>query len=1399
VSLFCAYFQVIPPHKLHILFILRFFRIRQLKERMLGNLNYFRSIQKRLVIDSLAYGFEDRFQFNADHILRSVSSAAPAPLHPFGQSGGHDPDSKHKGPIRPHCGIGNFLPTDYERSTETFMKFSGLEPRDDVYSWTARRDSDATEQEEIQVADCAGAPIVYDAALTDLKLLEEHLLKIGTVFIDKARNNAKGHDLVDRWAVLLDLHECESAFQLAKRRLLDVLLEAYDHTLEPIHQRSLAQHIFELLELSPSVDLDTDSYFPQACLAHAALLEQKAVLFRSVLQHLSAQANDARTAWSEHHWQYAFSDPAAALRTRGPSAHGAQTFSPSDEQAFRNLKVKASEASSVEMLEFCPNAHLLSALDSSLDAVAERLITLSSQPLDSQWSRLCLARAVVFAAARKWLVLRNCPDISTLFPSVHSSLLQALSKSAMLSGLPLVRFVSQQAGKELSDIRDAAAVASAQHALDNPSNERVNPWTTALYGCVRMLEALRIRQSLLELWYESCVLTSLYLRQATTIGRTPLIFLTPTFRDRKLEERANQRFTARYTPEIKDPQVDALGPQGPYCLAATEFPECLPFNLVDLCKIDTYLSPLLDDSSRQPSVAGTQNNISSAGTAMLLPSTAELWLTSLRRTLSAQNAHLHLLSVAVQFHHVLQAMPLEENDSVIDAGTDPPHSAVLAQNTQDTPGGIFANAANLPLGSSLGSSLLNSSTSLNNTLATTFQIAPGPASESTSQKSPRLSALSETTFLFISEFKLERYWTIAREKEKQDVASAARKQSHEAQSSSRHALQVNAGLSSPLAPAPSTLSSLAIQRGSVLVNFPKRLVEAEAKGPEMLETLCGTLGALTLHVYILETVQLLGKFLYLHFALKIHSPFTCSNDASPGAAEAAAFTAPQDSVDNRPNAPIEDRNGISTQEKARASNDGAASHAAGAAFPGEAVEKGVGRGRGARWDVRDALLHLNSSATVHPASKADTSNPFARPFIAGEAAKAIWGSNGRPKDDCLEVVATLVEELEAPWQDNLRRSDLEQQLFLMEQTSLAAPSSFLWRLPHPRRLLQLLRPERRHQLCHKKLRLELACRSELLASAMLAFSTVMCTDLPQVRHAASVVRVADPALFADPSTRLLAAASPWHPGLACAPDCLSEIQMLAVTHMITHNLPVSWTSRSIPGVGAGDEPGAVAPAHNESAPAVSAEGSGPGKFGGADSKMSAAANLLLKVRSFTEQQQTKLHGVSATYLLQLRETLRSKHQLLLQQLVLFVRYNFERAKALPQPCDPRPLPAAEQVRIFRRHEEPGAIDFLSHTGMVLKRIERCLHKYSCLEAQEGARLVGGGPALPGVEEGMVACGSAYLDELNNSHIPKTVLLGALHGVWVQYLTSSTDFQRFVGENLTYARNESDVRVCRGTI
>ena len=95
--------------------------------------------------------------------------------------------------------------------------------------------------EEIFVRDDFGITVLYDGALADMQELEEELLRVGSLFINKQEvlTDAEGEELtppLDRLAIVEDLVTCEFAYQFAKARLILTFMECYEHIVDPLEQ-----------------------------------------------------------------------------------------------------------------------------------------------------------------------------------------------------------------------------------------------------------------------------------------------------------------------------------------------------------------------------------------------------------------------------------------------------------------------------------------------------------------------------------------------------------------------------------------------------------------------------------------------------------------------------------------------------------------------------------------------------------------------------------------------------------------------------------------------------------------------------------------------------------------------------------------------------------------------------------------------------------------------------------------------------------------------------------------------------------------------------------------------------------------------------------------------------------
>ncbi|XP_059838957.1 uncharacterized protein si:ch73-242m19.1 isoform X2 [Hypanus sabinus] len=262
------------------LLFLRHLRIRELQRICLGTLNYFRSIERTLTINVSGLTLNRGKPVCTAEDTCQISAAK-------GGSGVTDGIGSH--------GYLHNTPADYKVDLTKFMEFSEIENHDDFY---------VNEDSFIHVQDQRGFFVMYDVALKDLKELETQLLLLATQYIEKGQiaPPAGGTpcgpvDLpgwarlsVDRFAVLLDLWKCETAFQEHKRQLLDGYFEAYQHVFDVEDRFALAQVITDIMYQRPRFNLSNE-YFVQTYQAECTCLKLQLQLIRDML---NKQIDDQR-------------------------------------------------------------------------------------------------------------------------------------------------------------------------------------------------------------------------------------------------------------------------------------------------------------------------------------------------------------------------------------------------------------------------------------------------------------------------------------------------------------------------------------------------------------------------------------------------------------------------------------------------------------------------------------------------------------------------------------------------------------------------------------------------------------------------------------------------------------------------------------------------------------------------------------------------------------------------------------------------------------------------------------------------------------------------------------------------------------------------------------------------
>jgi hypothetical protein len=234
---------------------------------------------------------------------------------------------------------------------------------------------------------------------------------------------------VDRWAVLLDLWECEACFQLSKSQLLDVYLRVYDHIVDVTVQKKLRQSIITLIHQRPLHDLSASTpgdsgdgkaeprrvrYFTQQYMAAVHVWEQRTALLTVWLERQLSRAQAARA-----------------------SAGGGV---PGENAGVAALRLPASVSpysqATLPLLEVEPSVGIVLQADALLDACVSQLSTRLGGDTETRgfWDYTMLTACVVRATSALWDA--HCAassDIVDHFPAVNRQILRALEDSVVLN------------------------------------------------------------------------------------------------------------------------------------------------------------------------------------------------------------------------------------------------------------------------------------------------------------------------------------------------------------------------------------------------------------------------------------------------------------------------------------------------------------------------------------------------------------------------------------------------------------------------------------------------------------------------------------------------------------------------------------------------------------------------------------------------------------------------------------------------------------------------------------------------------------------------------------------------------------------------------------------------------
>ncbi|KAI8912985.1 hypothetical protein DFJ77DRAFT_63797 [Powellomyces hirtus] len=272
---------------------LRLIRIRDLRSALLSQLNFFRSVQKRLTLD-----------------WKRTKARVTADITDPVKSADRQPDTLATSATITHMW----------HQQELFDIPDANADRGGLHGLGASKDTSGTEDlrllhnGQVTVKDYKGTNIIYDAAIDDLKALEAMLLKLATVYINAGRAVYDGKDSdekssneidaerqygegmrsriserkaefiqfvegrytflnpkLDRTQLLLELYDQEVKFQFAKIEAVNAYLEVYEHTQDPPQIQRVAQIITNIMSSKPVYSLKAPYFSRDYALATRSL------------------------------------------------------------------------------------------------------------------------------------------------------------------------------------------------------------------------------------------------------------------------------------------------------------------------------------------------------------------------------------------------------------------------------------------------------------------------------------------------------------------------------------------------------------------------------------------------------------------------------------------------------------------------------------------------------------------------------------------------------------------------------------------------------------------------------------------------------------------------------------------------------------------------------------------------------------------------------------------------------------------------------------------------------------------------------------------------------------------------------------------------------------------------
>ena len=273
------YAEKVDSDLLKYLMTLRFLKLRDYKFFVLNLINYFRYIQKKLIVDS--YKMETK-NIKKTQDLEKLTKQLSRTLDDIS---GKPRNLVINEPLSEFTKTNPIIP-----SLERIIENKGLEDEEFHKNYLEEIDETVEYSDKlIRIKDNKGNYIIYEASLSDMKQLEEEFCKIGTYYIQKKEKLIVDTDVVpnpfiDRTQVILDLFINEFDFLYAKFEFISEMMTIYENSSDIFEQKNLMKTITNVMAKRPHLDLDYN-YFTSSYLMETELLRKKAAFMHILIDY----------------------------------------------------------------------------------------------------------------------------------------------------------------------------------------------------------------------------------------------------------------------------------------------------------------------------------------------------------------------------------------------------------------------------------------------------------------------------------------------------------------------------------------------------------------------------------------------------------------------------------------------------------------------------------------------------------------------------------------------------------------------------------------------------------------------------------------------------------------------------------------------------------------------------------------------------------------------------------------------------------------------------------------------------------------------------------------------------------------------------------------------------------